>query len=101
MKTKILLLVLGIILTASLMLTGGCGHQPVLSAMTDQEIRDKIDELYAETLPSSIGNTYYEYWSWIASIIQVYQNELILRQLEGKGFKEEIDKLDGKGLNEK
>ena len=71
--------------------------QPTLSAMTDQEIRDEIDELYDRMNNQVFTNEK----SHVASVIQVYQNELILRQLEGKDIREEIDKLDGKGLNEK
>jgi len=88
MKTKLISLILLTAITAALILTG-CGngkepdfgatgakeYQPTLSEMSDQAIRDRIDELYDTAKKGSWSNNV---------LILVHQNELILRQLEDK-----------------
>lgn len=93
MKTKLILLALLLILTTTIILagcstpenggdfgaTGAKVYGPPLSEMSDEAIQIKIDELHGKMCSSS-GADYFEYYSWIASVIRVYQNELILRQ---------------------
>lgn len=96
MKTKSILLSLLLVLTATLILAGSCTcddksnlgatgakeYQPTLSEMSDQAIRDRIDELYKGGMSKDLKP-----WGLTANysaMISVYQNELILRQLEGK-----------------
>jgi hypothetical protein len=91
MKKRIILILLTAILTVSLFITGcttnsepnfgATGakvYEPSLSAMSDEAIRIKVDELYDDIL-NGLGNLVAEE---TLSLIQVYQNELILRQLE-------------------
>lgn len=92
MKTKLISLTLLLIITATLILMG-CGndsqpnfgatgpkiYEPTLSAMSDDAIRIKIDELY-DKMPKYPDFSAAPEGYALATIL--LQNELILRQLE-------------------
>lgn len=114
MKTKLISLTLLLIITATLILAGGCTndnepnfgatgakvYEPALSEMSDQSIRDRINELYENGMSNGVKP-----WGLTANyaaMISVYQNELILRQLEGKVVKDDTgDKQSSKSLKGK
>lgn len=90
MKTKITILILTAIFAVSLILTGCSNdsepnfgatgakvYEPSLSAMSDEAIRIKVDELYDKLVGITNLTTITAY----SVKIGVYQNELILRQL--------------------
>jgi len=95
MKTKLTKVLLSLLLiaviTATLMLVGGCGgdaepnfgatgaksYEPSLSAMSDEAIQRNINHLYDD-----VARCDWDKATFIAQMITVYQNELILRQLE-------------------
>jgi hypothetical protein len=94
---KLTALILLLAITATLILTG-CGndnhpnfgehgakvYQPSLSAMSDEAIRIRIDELYDEMI--ALGRDSMEDMQARISLqlAQVLQNELLLRQLEAQ-----------------
>lgn len=101
MKTKISALILTAILATTLILTG-CGdnnepnlgehgakvYEPSLSAMSDDAIRIKIDELYDGIAGVNRESRITAY----ATKIAVLQNELIIRQLEALNAVDSPDK---------
>jgi hypothetical protein len=104
MKTKLVSLILLFILIIPLILTG-CGndnskpnfgatgakvYEPSLSAMSDEAIRIKVDESYDRLVNTNGGANLR---ASIAAVIAVYQNELMLRQLEAMNANNQHAKL--------